>query len=401
MIYAKRYWLIIGMIVGVSCLPSPNVIAGSYDWTVPCGTPVIDGNIGSNEWKADGRHVFHRMFSVNSKIAAYMMWDDGYLYMAVSVSDWHLWDEPNQQSWETYNDDSIEWYLDVNYDRAMVMLNRDFIFQAEPNGNTLLGEGTGSRTVGLAANTFSAKTSYMGTLNNNTDYDTGFAVEVMIPWSTLGVTPYDGMPMGTCILRQSDDDGGDWMADTESVTTFYAPNEWVTSRGGESGSNRSPTTWGTVVLSGSSDNSAPAQITDLSAVAEHAYSAMLYFTAPGDNGTRGWASGYNIRYSTDASSYKDYSTLYQPKMQGESEALRILGLQPSTTYHVSVTAVDEAGNEGPLSNSASFTTLAKPDNELDKGFIVPSPNSRYLVTLDNTPFIPNRSEIWLEYNVLT
>ncbi|MDY6971781.1 MAG: cellulase family glycosylhydrolase, partial [Thermodesulfobacteriota bacterium] len=354
--------------------------------------PTIDGVISPGEWDVKGQKVFHRMYSVDSKIETYMMWDYSYLYLAASVSDWSLWDETNIYPWIVFNDDSLEVTLDMLDNGGASMAPGDFLFQAEPGGNVLLSEATDTDFSGIPDTDFFARTSYAGTLNDNSDIDSGFVVEAAIPWTTLKTTPYDGMPMGACFWRYSDDDGGDYMVDTEAITTFYSPNDWITNRGGESGSNRNPSTWATVVLSDSYDVWTPSQIADLSVTVEHAYSALLHFSAADDNGWYGRASEYRIRYTSDPSAsieaFNDYTTIYRPNAYGEQESLRMAGLDASTTYRVCLSAVDEHGNEGQCSNIAQFTTPAAPQDTKDRGYVVQSPNGRYLMTMDGSPFTP-------------
>jgi hypothetical protein len=115
--------------------------------------------------------------------------------------------------------------------------------------------------------------------------------------------------------------------------------------------------------SGSGDD----QVVVIAAVVEGSStnSALLSWSAPGDDGGVGSASAYDIRYSTSVlsdgnfSSATAVSSLPTPKPANSSEQLIVSGLTPATTYHFALKARDEAGNWSVLSNVASVRTRAE------------------------------------------
>ncbi|MEE9442357.1 MAG: fibronectin type III domain-containing protein [candidate division Zixibacteria bacterium] len=91
----------------------------------------------------------------------------------------------------------------------------------------------------------------------------------------------------------------------------------------------------------------------------------VYWTSPGDDGSSGTASEYDIRYSTsmiNAGNW-DYATQVtsesSPQIAGSQESFTITGLTPSTTYYIAITTADEVPNWSGLSNVISVTTLAE------------------------------------------
>ncbi len=94
-------------------------------------------------------------------------------------------------------------------------------------------------------------------------------------------------------------------------------------------------------------------------------SVTLHWTSPGDNGNTGTATIYDIRYSTANITEANWNTISQasgepsPQVAGSDETFTITGLQPSTTYYISIKTADEVPNWSGLSNIISRTTLAE------------------------------------------
>jgi len=93
---------------------------------------------------------------------------------------------------------------------------------------------------------------------------------------------------------------------------------------------------------------------------------LLTWTAPGDDGAVGRASGYDIRYrtvtisGTDSLSWWNAATQVTgepaPSNAGVTDSMRVLGLQPLTTYYFMVRTADEIPNWSGFSNVAVRST---------------------------------------------
>ena len=113
----------------------------------------------------------------------------------------------------------------------------------------------------------------------------------------------------------------------------------------------------------------PQAITDLYASSGLNYGTIdLTWTAPGDDGALGRASGYIVEYSTfqftDQASFDNATTYEQswvPLDSGEKEARTLEGLTPGTAYYIAIEAVDEGGNQGSLSNTDNNMAIATDD----------------------------------------
>jgi hypothetical protein len=95
-------------------------------------------------------------------------------------------------------------------------------------------------------------------------------------------------------------------------------------------------------------------------------SVVLQWTAPGDDGTVGRASVYDIRYRTTTVSGTDTTTWWNgatqvtgeplPGSAGATDSMRVRGLAPITTYYFMVRAGDEVPNWSGYSNIAQKAT---------------------------------------------
>jgi len=96
-------------------------------------------------------------------------------------------------------------------------------------------------------------------------------------------------------------------------------------------------------------------------------SIQLTWTAPGDDGTVGTASQYELRYSTatitasNFSSATPWTSMPAPTAAGSSQNVTVTGLSPATTYYFAIKTADNAGNWSTISNVVSKTTPSAPD----------------------------------------
>ena len=111
------------------------------------------------------------------------------------------------------------------------------------------------------------------------------------------------------------------------------------------------------------DTTAPAAITNLATSNPTSGNLQLSWTAPGDDGTTGTASTYDIRYQTEGAitdatwaSATPVTGAPWPKAGGSSETFTVTGLTASTTYYFAIKTADEKPNWSPISNSPSGTT---------------------------------------------
>jgi len=120
------------------------------------------------------------------------------------------------------------------------------------------------------------------------------------------------------------------------------------------------------------DNIAPLAVYDLT-VASNAGSrtALLQWTATGDNDTSGVASSYDVRYSNSPITESSFSVASlaigepAPQANGSAEEYSVSGLNAGTVYYYALKVIDEAGNASSLSNIPMATTSNYPTMQDD------------------------------------
>lgn len=97
-------------------------------------------------------------------------------------------------------------------------------------------------------------------------------------------------------------------------------------------------------------------------------SVTLTWTTPGDDGTVGTASQFDLRYSTSPITAANFASASRflatptPLTSGSTQNVTVTGLSPSTLYYFAIKTGDEVPNWASISNITQRTTSAAPDN---------------------------------------
>lgn len=422
-------------------------------WAVPRGSAVVDGDLSDDDWA--NAFSTTRTLAYNEHVVATvsLMYDDGGIYMGVRVLDRFLWSDGEGggagKRWQVEQDDSVLFYFDPDLSRDVYFQEGDRAlgfsignFDDPPNDadgpvrryKFIQGDGAGGApdvgwfgddwdAIGQGGGDFDDyfipartvfATTYQGTLNDDSDIDTGWTSEAFLPWSGLNMTTPshgDGLGMNFDIIL--DDTGGAWNPASRRNTAErwdgpFIPDDRLA--GVHSSYNASqpgingPVGYAEVMFVDTRAGVTPPRITDLSAEEVTGYSARLRFTAPAATAAGlGHVSGYQIRYSTSpidsARAWLDaevFQNNYVARRAGLAEDLRLIGLEPGTTYHAAIRAVDAAGNVSIMATT-SFTTQATAQDASGGMRIVPSPLGRALVTEAGDPFLLNGDHLGISW----
>lgn len=118
-----------------------------------------------------------------------LMWDATYLYALYQLQD----DADRRDSAENWNDDSVELYLDMSGDRGLAYRDDDLHYIVSRDAKRLTETAHG-RTDGVRAAA--------------ADTQTGYAVELAVPWTTLQTRASAGSRFGLDVMLNDDDNGG-------------------------------------------------------------------------------------------------------------------------------------------------------------------------------------------------
>jgi AraC-like DNA-binding protein len=196
----------------------------------------VDGKL--DEWAAGDTLKF---INDNNTITCFSQWDRNFLYFGALVLDERILTKVSG----TENDSMPFWYYDVltfffdtKHDHSSFRLQDDLQFNIGPDNRTLgnrvefkssLREDWGREIVHAALPA--------GTPNDNNDRDTGYVIELGIPWTALGIQPGNGLALGFDIFNVDNDFGG----------TYRVSRGWS---GTIRSNNNNPSEWGNLTLEG-------------------------------------------------------------------------------------------------------------------------------------------------------
>lgn len=164
------------------------------------GTPVIDGSISDTAWsKAPWTDAFvdiEGSLKPNPRFMtrAKMLWDDDFFYIAAEMEEPHVWGTLTEHDSVTFYDNDFEVFIDPDgdnhnyYEFEMNALNTGWDLRLPKpyrDGGPALNEWEipGLKTA----------VTIDGTLNNPSDTDRGWSVEIAMPWAPLGGKPAAGV----------------------------------------------------------------------------------------------------------------------------------------------------------------------------------------------------------------
>ena len=172
------------------------LIANSEPLVSREGTPSIDGEL--SEWNLD-----QSMINNDNQISFGSLCDKNYLYVAVEVMDVAI----VTGSALTYKNDGIEVYFDGNNAKTTFYESDDRQFSIGPGHELTAGFGQ----------------SLDGVISFLSVSETGYILELAVPWTNLGVTPKDGITIGFDLVNIDNDNGidddvswGAWSGDSNN-----------------------------------------------------------------------------------------------------------------------------------------------------------------------------------------
>jgi len=186
---------------------------------------IIDGDL--SDWPSGLEQVIvkdrimdqggkERILSDN-KFTCSSLWNDEFLFLGFRVQDEDLraFQKAHDHK-KLYLDDMVEFLLDPRLDATDLWLQDDFIYHI--NLYEAVKDDRGTSTGGQDVD-WNGQANYAlmlhGTLNDESDRDRGYNLEVAIPWAEIGVEPKPGLKLGFNFANGDNDGKGrqlyDWM----------------------------------------------------------------------------------------------------------------------------------------------------------------------------------------------
>lgn len=164
----------------------------SYECHLSTEAPVIDGDLSDDAWeKAPWTSDFQDIRGKDEaaprfRTRAKMLWTAQGLYVCAKLSEPHVWGTLTEKNAIIYHDNDFEIFLDPDGDT----LN---YYEFEMNALGTIWELTldkpyakgGNATLGTNLPGLKSAVKVQGTINDPRDTDTGWTVEVFLPWGDL------------------------------------------------------------------------------------------------------------------------------------------------------------------------------------------------------------------------
>jgi len=150
---------------------------------------IINGQFVSGLWSLDTPVAEDLMGNSDNVVHFDVSWNMTWLYVGILVVDGNLLDD----SFYNYDDDSVEIFIDPDDSRSETYDAWDRHY--------VMAFGHPDELIAHAGNPAVVLRALALTVD-------GYAVELAVPWTALGVTPHAGMRIGFDIYANDDDDGG-------------------------------------------------------------------------------------------------------------------------------------------------------------------------------------------------
>lgn len=183
-----------------------------------------------NMWASAKVIAFENLSESDNKVSVRSLWDSDSLYFSFDIKDKELMAFQNKKDHPLlYLDDMIEVLIDANNDKEKCWNTDDIVYHI----NLLEQKKDDRGTENCLSNAqWDGKANYKvwlsGTLNDSTDIDSGYKVEIAIPWSELSIHPKSGMAIGVNFANGDNDGKGRQLFDWTHAWPLRNPSQFGT-----------------------------------------------------------------------------------------------------------------------------------------------------------------------------
>jgi PKD repeat protein len=155
-----------------------------------------------------------------------LTWDENNLYLGFDITDTNLQASGTDEGDSLHRDDSIEIYLDTVHDGGAAMQVDDYHFIINLNHALVDDQGTGSGKNYSWTSHINYAIDLDGTLNDDSDTDNGYVIEVAIPWSDIGGAPVTMDVIGLNLCVNNNDSTETQSVDWCNLASWAVPDGW-------------------------------------------------------------------------------------------------------------------------------------------------------------------------------
>jgi hypothetical protein len=227
----------------------------NYTAAKTAAAPIIDGRIGSKEWKSAKWTEYFSDISTSDKplqkTRVKMLWDDQYLYIAAQLQETDLWATLKNHDDIIFKDNDFEVFIDPNDDATNY-------FEIEINAfGTVMDlfmhktyKRGGPMDMAWDIRGMRSAVYCKGSLNDNSDKDKYWSIEMAIPYTSLERPgrkhlPKEGdtwrinfsrvqwqlKPEGSSYIKKTNSDGSripefNWVWSPQGAIDMHIPERW-------------------------------------------------------------------------------------------------------------------------------------------------------------------------------
>lgn len=160
----------------------------------------------------------------------YTSWDSNYFYAAFDVSDSDIQGSSKAPNKPVGNDDGVALYFQTDRERPSAPTEKSFRMTVSAAGGSEFAVGSDGTWVTRPITTFKYAVQRQGSLGDDQDDDTGYQIEVAVPWHELGLSVDVGTALhfNAVVLLSGEHTGFVSIApDAKSAGTLDDPSLWT------------------------------------------------------------------------------------------------------------------------------------------------------------------------------
>lgn len=167
--------------------------------------------------------------SAADRTSCYTMWDDDFLYVAFEVPDTDIVSANTTHMSSPWEDDCVEVYLETDNAKASERSGNTYQMSVSAGGGSSFMVGENGRPAPKTIFTFKYARRVRGTINRPRDRDTGYVVELAMPWKEMGGPPEPGAIMGFNLITRFQGENTGFSSLSPNVVTeedVHVPAKW-------------------------------------------------------------------------------------------------------------------------------------------------------------------------------